>query len=132
MSLVFNDGSPLTFSTCYEIITPLDVQRTTIDFSHKLDNKTWTQGKKVNSVISSKVLLTTRLALRISRDQIESLTTFLDNNYNTQFTIQADGYDLFDDNNRSGVNNVRLINHYDPPVRELINFYRIDINLVKI
>jgi len=132
MALVFNDGiTNLNLSTKYEILYPLDVKRTTIDFEHRGDDNIWRQGKKIDGVISSKIIYELRLALRISRDQFGSLLNFLDANYNTQFTIQADGYDLFDDGNRGAVNNVRL-NNYDNPIREFDKFYRIDINLVKV
>ena len=68
MSLAFTgSGSPVTLTEKYEILMPIDVSRQTIDIAHQADNKTMNYGKKINSTISTDLVLYTRLAIRIHR-----------------------------------------------------------------
>lgn len=132
MSLTFTGtGSPVTLTTKYEILTPIDVSRETLDIAHRADNNTWNTGKKISVTLSDNVIITINLALRIHRSLYGALETFLENNYNTQITAQATGYDLFDDNNRGSSNNCRIIG-FKQVEREQTNWYRIDIGLVKV
>ena len=110
---------------------PIDVKRETVELAHRADNNTWNSGKKINVTIADDQVVEIRLALRIHRSLFGALETFLENNYNTNITVQATGYDLFDDDNRGASNDCRIIG-YGPAERELTNWYKIDINLVKI
>jgi len=131
MSLTFTGTGSVTFTNSYEILTPIDVSRETLDIAHRADNNTWNTGKKVNVTLSDNVIITIKLALRIHRSLYDALESFLQNNYNTQITATATGYDLFDDNNRGSSNNCRIIG-FDQAEREQTNWYKINIRLVKI
>jgi hypothetical protein len=131
MSLAFTgNGSPVTLTNKYEILMPIDVSRKTIDIAHQADNKTFNNGKKINSTISTDLILYTRLAIRIHRSLLASLETFLEGNYSNSFLIQATGYDLFDNNNKGSSENVRIISYNSE--REQTNWYKINLRLVKV
>jgi len=132
MSLAFTGtGSPVTLTTKYEILFPISTNRATIDFSHRTDSNIWHQGKKINSAIASDLIISINLDLRIHRSLFGALETFLEANYNTQIVISATGYDLFDDGNRSSANNARITG-ISPIEREMTNWYRIKLGLVKV
>jgi len=129
----FTGLTTLTFNGCeYEILLPIDTKRETLDIAHRADNKTWNTGKKIDVTLSENVIIQIRLGLRLSRTNMVSFESFMENNYNQEITIQAPGYDLFDDGNRGGVNSCRILGYAGSPVREDTNYYRVDLNLVKV
>ena len=132
MSLSFTGtGSPVTFTIKYEILFPISTNRETIDLAHRTDSNQWHQGKKINQAIASDLIIEIKLGLRIHRSLYGAFETFLEANYNTQITITATGYDLFDDGNRGLSNNARITG-YRGVQRESTNWYRIDLGLVKV
>lgn len=132
MALAFTGSGSLTLTNKYEIIMPINTKRTTVDLVQRTDNNVWNQGIKIAGNIADNLIIEITLALRIHRSLMGSLITFLEANYNSQVVVvTADGYDLFDDDNRGSANNC-VINNFNNPIRELTNWYRIDINLVKL
>lgn len=131
MSLAFSGTGSVTLTTKYEILIPISTSRAGIELVQRTDDNIWHQGQKIAGTIADNLVIEIKLAIRIHRSLLGSLVTFLENNYNETFTITATGYDLFDDDNKGLSNNVRL-NGFQSPVREQTNWYRLDLNMVKV
>lgn len=131
--LEFVGSSTVTFTGCtYEILLPIDIKRETVEIAHRADSNVWNTGKKISGNISDNVIIEIRLGLRLTRAAFAQLETFLFANYNASITVQAPGYDLFDDDNRGNANTCRILGYAGSPVRESTDWYRVDLNLVKI